>query len=213
MNLISFIDYIGFPVATLDKSKAKENFTRVFHLLLGKATDALRAVLQAIHPPSTLATVLHANKADLQSLRHGGMITKKQWVLLFPASGAAPDSNNFDITLLITLLRNICRLPQPATGWAEMPPAGDTSISADIVRIKHVKDEVAHKANDQLDDTTFESLWQEISQPLARLGVLQKDIDEIKKGPLCPEEGILSDVKKKRRVSSSGGSRVSQNKI
>ena len=172
--------------AAMDQSKA--NFYRLSRLLVDKGGDALRAVLHAAHPPSTLAAVLNAQKSALHKIRHS-VITDQQWNLLFPTSGAAPVSNNFDITLLTILLRNICVLPKPATGWNKMPPTKDTSTSDDIVRIKMFRNDVyAHIASAQLDDATFEKLWQEISQPLTRLGIPQNDIDEIKVAPLSPEE-------------------------
>ena len=171
----------------MDLSKAKAHFSRVCQLLVDKGGDALRAALHAVHPPPTLAAALNANKSVLQRIRHS-VITDHQWNLLFPTSGT-PDSNNFDITLLTILLRNICGLPKPSTGWNVMPPAGDKSKSADLVRIKIFRNEVyGHKANAQLDDVTFKKLWQEISKALIRLGILQKDIEEIKVAPLSPEE-------------------------
>ena len=169
----------------MDLSKAKANYTRLCQLLVDKGGDALRAVLHAIHPPSTLAAVLNANKPILQKIR----LTPPQLNLLFPTSGAAPDSKNFDVTLLTILLRNICGLSPPATGWNAMPSAGDTSKSADIVRIKLFRNQVyGHIASARLDDSTFKKLWQEISQPLTRLGIPQNDIDGIKMAPLSPEE-------------------------
>ena len=123
------------------------------------------------------------------------MIADKQWNLLFPTSGT-PDSKQFDVTLLTILLRNICALSPPATGWNATPPAGDTSKSADIVRIKIFRnDAYAHIASTQMDDTKFNTFWQEISKPLIRLGIPQKDIDEIKVAPLSPEEGYLEKLK------------------
>ena len=174
----------------MDTSKAKEkaNFTRVC-LLVEKGGDALRAALHAIHPPSTLAAALKANESVLQKIKNT-VITDQQWDLLFPTSpDAAPDSKKFDITLLTILLRNICKLSPPAKGWNVMPPVTDTSIPADIVRIKLFRNEVYHVPSARLDDAKFEELWQEISQSLIRLGILQKDIDEIRK----EEESCLPD--------------------
>ena len=170
----------------MDPSKAKANFSRLCQLLVDKRGDALRAVLHAIHPPSTLAAVLNANKPIL---RQTSVINHpQQWNVLFPTSGI-PDSNKFDITLLTILLRNICGLPSPATGWNVMPPAGDTSKSADVVRIKLFRNEVCgHTARAQLDNAKFKTLWQEVSKPLTRLGIPQKDIDEIKVASLSPKE-------------------------
>ena len=140
----------------MDPSKAKANFSRVCQLLVDEGGGALGAVLHAIHPPSTLAAVLNANKSILQQT---SAINHSQWNVLFPTSGAAPDSNNFDITLLTILLRNICGLPSPATGWNVMPPAGDTSKSADVVKIKLFRNEICgHTARAQLDDAKFETL-------------------------------------------------------
>ena len=180
----------------MDPSKAKANFSRLCQLLVDKGGDALRAALHAIHPPSTLAAVLITQKSALQKIKYK-VITEKQWNLLFPTSGM-PDSKSFDITLLTILLRNICGLSLPAAGWNATPPAGDTSISDDIVRIKMFRNDIyAHIASTQLNDTMFEKLWQEISKPLTRLGIPQKDIDQIKVAPLSPEEeSYIQQLKK-----------------
>ena len=183
----------------MDPLKAKANFARVYQLLVDKGGEALRFTFHAIHPPPTLVTALNANKSVLEKIK---VINASQWDLLFPTSGAAPDSNNFDITLLAILLRSICGLPEPATGWNVRPPAGDTSKSADIVRVRIFRNEVcAHITHAQLDDTKFNTLWQEISQPLTRLGILQNDIDEIKVAPLSPEEKRYIKKLKEREES------------
>ena len=171
----------------MDPVKAKANYTRVCQLLIDKGGDALRAALHVMHPASTLSTVLNANKPTLKKIRYS-VINVLQWNLLFPASGT-PDSKNFDVTLLTILLRNICGLHPPAAGWNVMPPRSDTSISANITRIKIFRNEVyGHRPSAQLDDTAFETLWQEISNPLVKLGIPQQDIDELKEAPLSPEE-------------------------
>ena len=171
----------------MDPLQAKANYSRVCHLLVDKGGDVLRRALHVIHPPSTLAAVLNVNKRALSKIRYS-VISPAQWELLFPATGS-PDSNNFDITLLTILLRNICGLPSPAAGWNVMPAVSDTSISANIARIKIFRNEVyGHVASAQLDDTTFEKLWQEISKPLVNLGIPQHDIDKLKNAPLTPEE-------------------------
>ena len=171
----------------MDPLQAKANYSRICQLLVDKGGDALRSAFHVKHPPSTLATVLNSNKSLLKKIRYS-VINPSQWNLLFPTSGA-PDSKNFDITLLTILLRNICGLSAPTTGWNVTPPTGDTSISADIVRIKLFRNQVyGHIASPQLDDAKFETLWQDISKPLVNLGIPQQDIDEAKMAPLSPEE-------------------------
>ena len=171
----------------MDPLQAKANFNRICQLLIDKGSDALRRALHVKHPASTLAAALHSHRTTLQSLRYT-VINPPQWRLLYPAAGP-PNSNDFDITLLTILLRHICGLPSPAIGWKVMPPTTDTSISADILRIKIFRNKVyGHAASAQYDDATFEKLWQEISQPLVNLGIAQQEIDELKLAPLSPEE-------------------------
>ena len=171
----------------MDPLQAKANFNRICQLLIDKGSDALRRALHVKHPASTLAAALHSHRKTLQSLRHT-VINPPQWRLLYPAAGP-PNSNDFDITLLTILLRHICGLSSPVIGWKVMPPTTDTSISADILRIKIFRNEVyGHAASAQYDDATFEKLWQEISQPLVNLGIAQQEIDELKLAPLSPEE-------------------------
>ena len=171
----------------MDPLQAKANFNRICQLLIDKGSDALRRALHVMHPAPTLAAALHSHRKTLQKLRCN-VINPPQWGLLYPATGP-PNSNDFDITLLTILLRNICGLSSPVTGWKVMPPTTDTSISADILRIKIFRNQVyGHTAGAQYDDATFEKLWQEISQPLVKLGIPQHEINELKVTPLSPEE-------------------------
>ena len=143
----------------MDPLQAKANYSRICQLLIDKGGDALRSAFHVMHPPSTLAAVLNVNKSVLKTLRKHRVITPSQWDLLFPASGR-PDSNKFDITLLTILLRNICGLSAPTTGWNVMPPTGETSTPADIVRIKIFRNQVyGHIASPQLDDTSSDRGW------------------------------------------------------
>ena len=166
----------------------KANFTRLSRLLVDKGTEALRNTFDAIHPPPNLPAVLNANQKSLSKLRFR-VINNSQWDLLFPASGARPDSKTFDVTLLTVLLRNIPGFTPPTTGWNAMPPGTDRSMEANIIRIKFLRNEVyAHVTSTQVDNTTFKSLWRKISRILVELKIPQNDVDDLKTCPLGPEE-------------------------
>ena len=186
----------------MDSLQAKANFTRICQLLLDKGGEALRGVLHAKHPPATLATALNFHKRTLLRIRYN-VIKGPQWDLLYPTTGP-PDSRKFDITLLTILLRNICGLSPPATGWNVIPAASDTSTSADIVRIKMYRNEVyGHIASAEYDDATFKKKWQEISQPLFNLGIPLQDIDKLKVAPLSPEEeSFIEKLKEWQQVDA-----------
>jgi WD40 repeat protein len=165
------------------------NGTRLSRLLVDKGTQAMRAAFDVKYRPSTLVTVLSSSKPILQPLRYK-VISKSHWTLLYPTSGL-PDSRNFDVTLLSVLLRNICGLASPATGWDIMPPDSDTSVAANIVRIRLYRNTVyAHIAKTEIADNEFENLWQKISKALIGLGIPNSELNKLKEAPLSPEEAV-----------------------
>ena len=170
------------------------NFTRLSRLLVDKGTEALRNTFDGIHPPASLPVVLNANKTYLIKLKPR-VINNSQWNLLYPPSGDPPDSKTFDVTLLTVLFRSICGFPK--TGWSVMPVDTDRSTQANIVRIKSYRNEVyAHVTSTQVDNATFESLWQKISEALVELNIPQDDVEDLKVCPLAPEEEIYIRVLK-----------------
>ena len=107
----------------------------------------------------------------LQSLRTRKIINPTQWGKLFPAIPNSVSSRDFDVTLLMVLLRNICGLVSPITGWDALPAVTDISHEADITRVKYFRNTVyAHAKNTSVDDTTFKTYWQDIRDTLVRLG-------------------------------------------
>jgi WD40 repeat protein len=163
------------------------NGARLSRLLVNKGTQALRAAFDFVYLSSTLTAVLNTNKAILQKLRYK-VINPSQWKLLYPSLGP-PDSQNFDVTLLTVLLRNICGLARPASGWDALPPDSDTSVAANIARIKFYRNHVhAHITTTQIADNEFENLWLQISKALIGLGIPKSELDELKEAPLSPEE-------------------------
>ena len=72
----------------------------------------------------------------------------------------------------MVLLRNICGLTAPVTGWDSLPPASDMSVVGNIARVKFYRNSVyGHASQASLDDPTFNTLWQAISTALVALGV------------------------------------------
>ena len=165
------------------------NGARLSRLLVDKGTEVLRKKFDSIHPPSNLAAVLNTNKRILQWLKPK-VINASQWDLLYPTSGL-PDSQNFDVTLLTILLRNICGLSSPATGWDALPPTSDTSDAANIARIKYRRNKAhAHITKTEISNSEFENLWQEIAKAVNDLGVPKSELEELKEAPLSPEEAV-----------------------
>ena len=110
---------------------------------------------------------------------------------LYPPGGAAPDSKTFDITLLFVLLRNICDLTAPATGWDALPPAADVSREANLARIKYYRNQVyGHVTSTGVSKADFERYWNDISGALIALGADQVEIDLLKSSAIGETDHI-----------------------
>ena len=170
-------------MASLD-NHYKANGARLSQLLIDKGTEAMRKVFDGIHPPSNLTAVLTSRKSVLGSLR---CINASQRKILFPSSGTPSTSNDFDITLLYILLRNICGLHPPvSTGsWDKNPASTDTSTEASLARIKYYRNAVyGHITTTGIDDVNFQSHWNNISNALISLGISHGDIEALCWTPL-----------------------------
>ena len=159
----------------------RRNGTKLARLLIDGGTETLRRSFDAIHPPTNLQAVLHTNKPQLNTLRMKRVLNISQWDKLYPPEGAAPDSKTFDITLLFVLLRNICGLTAPATGWDALPPAADVSREANLARIKFYRNHVyGHVTGTGVSSADFEQYWNDISGALNALGGDQVEMDLLK---------------------------------
>ncbi|XP_044171374.1 NLR family CARD domain-containing protein 3-like [Acropora millepora] len=151
------------------------NYARLCRLLVDVGCTVLRDTFDNKHPPASLHVVLSSPSvlSTLHSLRRKKVLNPLQWEKLFPADPSSLSSANFDVTLLMVLLRNICGLRPPvSTGnWDELPPDSDDSSEANIVRIKWYRNDVyGHATKASVDDATFNVMWQKISSAVLALG-------------------------------------------
>ena len=175
-------------------SKETTNYARLCRLLVDVGSQVLRSTLDKIHPPATLHTVLGSTSVHyptLKSLYKGKkkVLNPTQWGKLYPAHSSV-SSATFDITLLTVLLRNICGLSAPATGWDHLPPVANTSIADDIARVKYYRNTVyGHASQAAVDDINFSAYWQEIREALVRLGGtnFRADIDNLEHDCMDPD--------------------------
>ena len=170
-------------------TKETTNFARLCRLLVDVGSHALRNKFDSIHPPAGLHGVLTKPPAYpiLQTLRKRRILNATQWAKLYPASPSGVSSKDFDVTLLMLLLRNICGLIPPATGWDNLPPAADTSAEANIARVKYYRNHVYGNASQaSVDDATFNAYWQDISNALVGLGADAAAINTLKTESMDP---------------------------
>ena len=170
--------------SVFEASQEKTNGTKLVRLVIDGGTHALRTFLHTIYPPGVLQAALTSNRGTLQVLKSRRAIFDSQWESLFPSSGDPPDSETFDITLLHLLLREICYLAPPLTGWNNPPAETDFSYEANIVRIKFFRNELCHGISTGITNAEFEDKWNKISKSLVALGLDQNEVDRLKTEPI-----------------------------
>ena len=166
----------------------KANFQRLTRLLMRGGLALLREVFDAIHPPANLPVVLGnpTIKSKLQTLRRKRVLTHPEWECLYNSSGPGMHgkSVDFDISLLCKLLRLICGLAPPITGWDNLPNSTDHSLGADLVRIRIYRNTIyGHNHSMEITKADFEKLWKKISEALLRIAssISSAKRDECKK--------------------------------
>ena len=127
-----------------------------------------REIFDSIHSPANLPTTLSDPSVERQ-LREA-RLTIPERKCLYPSPGVYGKSSDFDISLIFKLLRTICNLTPPPTGWDSLPNDFDHSLEADLARIKYYRNEVyGHSNNLEIPDEQFLDLWGKISEALLRI--------------------------------------------
>ncbi|KAK3108440.1 hypothetical protein FSP39_008011 [Pinctada imbricata] len=158
------------------------NAGRASRVLLGPCSDQLRDLLRHYVPPSTFSHVINKQKRKLPKL------TKPQLDLIYPQSGPyTGDYSDFDISLLYTLLRNLCNIQKHNKGWGNDPDPNDMSLSANIERIRNCRNRLGHALDFSLSDLDFNDIWSSISTAVIEIDKVlkishkyEKDIDYLK---------------------------------
>ena len=175
--------------SVLDNSEEKTNGFKLMRLIVDGGTEALRQTLTK-YCPGNLQAVLSTHHHPLLKLKINKIINQSQWDKLYPAASVPPNINDFDITLLCVLLKNICGLKSHKDPiWHKIPIVSDHSVEADIVRVRLFRNErFGHIPNTAVSDGDFQSFWAEISGSLVRLGIDQREIDRLESEPCGKEE-------------------------
>lgn len=137
------------------------NFARLVMIILGPCTDVLRDVLRKQIKPDVLSRRVKQSFAKKKKLP----ITKQQEQLVYTCN-----YSKFDITLLYLLLRNVSGIRPHSTHWGNEPSPGDNSVSANIERIREIRNKYYGHANTcSLSDFDFEQKCKTIHQIVKKL--------------------------------------------
>ena len=184
------------PLSTFIKNS--ENWLRLAIFILGPLREALLNILHDStlgipREPKVLYTELTKHKPNLLKLRNKGTLKIDQWNLLFPAGQQQTDSNLFDITLIVILIKSCTKLT-PVNGWKGYVPAvTDHSLPADVIRVLGMRNVLQHySCTDKMDNNEFEQKWLEGMNILHRLPYAGQDVVLLKTITLDPKHYLVT---------------------
>ena len=160
------------------------NINRVSRLLMGPCTDQLRDLLRFyIHPASFPAVISQLPR-----------LTPPQRNLILPTSGVySGNYDDMDISLLYKILRNIHGILAHNMGWGNVPHSNDRSVSANIERIRIVRNRCGHDSTCGLSNADFNQIWSEIraavvdlDKTLGNKNKYQQTVDFIRNDTMDP---------------------------
>ena len=171
--------------------EGNELFFRLCKLLIGGGTEVMRMQFDQHIPPSELPKKLQQMKSHLLNLKR--VITPPMQKKLYPDDNTYGKSTDFDISLLMILLRNLCGLkpPKSTNNWEDMPLDSDRSLEADILRLKQYRNKLfVHVHSCDIKRSEFDTISNEITKILVRLGGpdWKLKVEKMLKGPLSQLE-------------------------
>jgi hypothetical protein len=147
-------------------TKETTHAARLSRLLVDPCTDLYRDLLRNQITEVQFPHILQNKRSIL-----GPILNKVQKDVLYPQLGYFQGSYaEFDLSLLYVLLRNISGIPSHRKGWAKPPYPSDRSTSANIDRIREIRNVYCgHAASVSLSDTKFHTIWHELSVIIGEL--------------------------------------------
>ncbi|XP_056000521.1 uncharacterized protein LOC130046350 isoform X2 [Ostrea edulis] len=187
-------DYESTPETT--------NANRACRAVLGPCTDGLRDTLRHYVPPHTFPNVIKLNKLNLPRL------TKDQRDLILPRHGNYTGCyDDMDVSLLYILLRNISGISPHSKGWGNDPDTHDTSLSANIERIRLVRNRCVHSSDPSMSNTDFNSIWSTIRSTMVDLDAFlvngnkyEKEVDFLHYESMDPERDLQYEEDLRKQV-------------
>ena len=144
------------------------NFFRLMSLVVDLGSEVLRDVLLHLVKSRTLEAVIQANSAIIDGLIQKKAIFPQQYDLLMKVP---PDPEEFDISLLVKVFRNICpNLTPHGFDWRDDPDGNDFSLAADLKRLQNIRNCVyAHTSSTKVTTMDFEAIWSDLSDIIDRI--------------------------------------------
>lgn len=161
-NLPSQAKGIRMSLSKYNSPEETINYARLAVIILGPCTDVLRNVLIKEKTPADLIKQINNYIAEKKKPQ----INQPTQKLIYSHRG---NYSEFDIPLLYFLFRNISSIPPHANKWGNNPKQSDRSVSANIERIRLIRNNYVHVNHPSISKKDFEQEWKNIVQIVREL--------------------------------------------
>ena len=142
-------------------TKEDRNVEIVKRALEKPCTGLLQEVLRYYIPEKDIYKLLNDPAEKQKIIRFVRKL--KQEGTLYPQTGVFSGKyDDFDISLLYVLIRNLTGIPDHNTGWGNEPDITDNSTAANVEWIRLLRNKYFHGPSIQLSDKDFGKEWQKI---------------------------------------------------
>lgn len=151
-------------MAEKNLSKLQENFT----CLAIACVDLIKQLLIDVLDNHIKPSDLYANIKS-STLISGNELRPDQKKLCYITPGI-PDYSKFDVSLLYTLIRNLCPSLKPTGKWGVEPAASHTQLGDDIERLRLFRNrKFAHAKSAETPDNEFQNHWTYLQTVIYRI--------------------------------------------
>ena len=208
-------------------SNERANYARLLCLLVEQGTECMKKFVLANLPhddadapadgygerqlllphaqnnTSSLHEVLLDKKDIFDGLKKGKKISNDVYKQLFPASGVPLDEDKLDMTCWYVLSRNLA-VNQPRVNYSRLevhPPKPNQRLPQhNIIRIRNMRNTLFHLESTNLETSTFNTMWTELSMALRSLGASDSVLDEYKTRELDPMTTMTHYIRLREQV-------------
>lgn len=152
-------------MSSIDLSKAEQNFI----CFVKACVDLIKLPLIDILTDQIDPVNLYNKIDSCNDLLTGKYkLLPFQRKLCYVSPTYVPDYKSFDVTLLYKLIINLCSSLKPIQGWSKEPIPTDTSIGADIERLRLMKNSYSHDDSTEFPDIEFQKVWKDLKCVIQR---------------------------------------------
>lgn len=175
-------------MAFIPLSKDQQNFIWISIACVDFIKLPLKDILANQIKPADLY-----QRIDSSPTNGKGYIRKEQLNICFIQPPGQPDYDDFDVTLLYTLIRNLCSTSlTPTKAWGKIPDSSHTQIGDDIERLRLMRNKFAHANSAGIPEAEFQVLWNDLKSVIQRIQKYMKS-----KGYSVNYEQKLVDIERR----------------